>query len=253
MREVDDALSRAYAQRAAGGPASGVPPTPHWTGRAPEQDATSPPAGNEPRPSRTTLTRGRTLTWRHHDEPGGDPAQSGSSIEPDSMPELQWPGIVMVLEREWGQRFEQMADRLIEARDRQNMKVLLFTSCHRAEGRTTLVLTLARPGPAAGTDRARRCRPHRSHALAHTGLAAPIRPRRRGDRRARPGRRAGSCPRRPSLDLAVAARGGQPQRVPCQPRLVVHDGQAATRVRPGPRRWQSHFHRPERRGAAPFG
>jgi len=37
-----------------------------------------------------------------------------------------------------------MADRLIESRDRQNIKVLLFTSCHRAEGRTTLVLTLAR-------------------------------------------------------------------------------------------------------------
>jgi Mrp family chromosome partitioning ATPase len=37
-----------------------------------------------------------------------------------------------------------MADRLIEVRDRQHFKVLLFTSCHRAEGRTTLVLTLAR-------------------------------------------------------------------------------------------------------------
>ena len=37
-----------------------------------------------------------------------------------------------------------MADRLMEARDRQKLKVLLFTSCHRAEGRTTLVLTLAR-------------------------------------------------------------------------------------------------------------
>jgi Mrp family chromosome partitioning ATPase len=37
-----------------------------------------------------------------------------------------------------------MADRLIEVRDRQGIKVLLFTSCHRAEGRTTLVLTLAR-------------------------------------------------------------------------------------------------------------
>ena len=49
-----------------------------------------------------------------------------------------------MLETQWGQRFEQMADRLLEARDRQKLKVLLFTSCHRAEGRTTLVLTLAR-------------------------------------------------------------------------------------------------------------
>jgi Mrp family chromosome partitioning ATPase len=58
--------------------------------------------------------------------------------------ELQWPEIVQVLEREWGERFEQMADRLIEVRDRQHLKVLLFTSCHRAEGRSTLVLTVAR-------------------------------------------------------------------------------------------------------------
>jgi Mrp family chromosome partitioning ATPase len=58
--------------------------------------------------------------------------------------ELRWPEVVQVLEREWGHRFEQMADRLVEARDHQSYKVLLFTSCHRAEGRTTLVLTLAR-------------------------------------------------------------------------------------------------------------
>lgn len=50
----------------------------------------------------------------------------------------------MVLEREWGDRFEALADRLLEAKAERNMKVLLFTSRHRAEGRTTLVLTLAR-------------------------------------------------------------------------------------------------------------
>jgi Mrp family chromosome partitioning ATPase len=49
-----------------------------------------------------------------------------------------------VLEREHGDRFERLADILIEARDQQQLKLLLFTSCHRAEGRTTLVLTLAR-------------------------------------------------------------------------------------------------------------
>ena len=45
-----------------------------------------------------------------------------------------------------------MADRLLAARKRQDLKVILFTSCHRAEGRTTLVLTLAalcRAGPFA--------------------------------------------------------------------------------------------------------
>jgi Mrp family chromosome partitioning ATPase len=88
---------------------------------------------------------GRLIT-RHR--PGesdkNSPAPGRQPIDPGPFQELQWPGIVLVLEREWGHRFEQMADRLIEARDRQNLKVLLFTSCHRAEGRTTLVLTLAR-------------------------------------------------------------------------------------------------------------
>src|SRR5271156_3662252 len=37
-----------------------------------------------------------------------------------------------------------MADSLVVARQQQGLKVILFTSCHRAEGRTTLVLTLAR-------------------------------------------------------------------------------------------------------------
>jgi Mrp family chromosome partitioning ATPase len=51
---------------------------------------------------------------------------------------------VQVLEKNWCERFERMADRLLEIQDRQKTKVLLFTSCHRAEGRSTLVLTLAR-------------------------------------------------------------------------------------------------------------
>jgi capsular exopolysaccharide synthesis family protein len=57
---------------------------------------------------------------------------------------LEWPEVVEVLERSWGDRFRQMADRILQARERKGVKVLLFTSCHRAEGRTTLVLTLAR-------------------------------------------------------------------------------------------------------------
>jgi Mrp family chromosome partitioning ATPase len=57
---------------------------------------------------------------------------------------LQWPAIVVTLERDWGERFERMAQLLLAARGRHHVKVILFTSCHRAEGRTTLVLTLAR-------------------------------------------------------------------------------------------------------------
>jgi Mrp family chromosome partitioning ATPase len=57
---------------------------------------------------------------------------------------LSWPATVRALEHEHGARFDRLAERLIQARDEQQLKVLLFTSCHRAEGRTTLVLTVAR-------------------------------------------------------------------------------------------------------------
>jgi Mrp family chromosome partitioning ATPase len=72
------------------------------------------------------------------------PVLARDSFNPEAHHALEWPEIVQVLEREWSHRFEQMADQLIEARDRQKLKVLLFTSCHRAEGRSTLLLTLAR-------------------------------------------------------------------------------------------------------------
>jgi protein-tyrosine kinase len=93
MREVDQALARAYAQPGASERA-GHPPAPHFTV-----------------PGQVTLN---------------------------------WPATVRALEREHGGRFDRLAEILVEARDRQQQKVLLFTSCHRAEGRTTLVLTVAR-------------------------------------------------------------------------------------------------------------
>jgi Mrp family chromosome partitioning ATPase len=110
MREVDAALARAYAQRNEADSPQGVPPAPHWPTRAPRPNHVLAPPKRE----------------------------AGSTIE------LHWPAIVLTLERQWGDRFEQMADRLLEVRNRQELKVILFTSCHRAEGRTTLVLTLAR-------------------------------------------------------------------------------------------------------------
>lgn len=100
MREVEQALARAYGRRevtvsprSAPGPFPGTPP-PHFR--------------------------------------LGDPRG------------LTWPATVRALEREHGDRFERLADRLVDIRDRQKHRILLFTSCHRAEGRTTLVLTLAR-------------------------------------------------------------------------------------------------------------
>ena len=110
MREVDEALARAYAQHEQSNPPQGVPPAPHWPARA----------VNAPSARRSPLDA------------------QGSAVE------LQWPALVLTLERDWGDRFEKMARLLLDVHERQGIKVVLFTSCHRAEGRTTLVLTLAR-------------------------------------------------------------------------------------------------------------
>jgi protein-tyrosine kinase len=118
MREVDQALARAYAQRGATDH-SVVPPAPHLPTRLGE-----PPSTREDSP--------------RYPEP------DGGRTEPVEPVLLHWPATIRTLEREFGDRFSHLADALIEARDRQRLKVLLFTSCHRAEGRTTLILTLAR-------------------------------------------------------------------------------------------------------------
>jgi Mrp family chromosome partitioning ATPase len=116
MRDLDQALARAYAARprrgTAGDPAP-APPPPHF-------------AVDEP--------------WV---EPGRDHDASAGLLTTGTAA-LAWPGTVLALERDHGGRFERMAETLLEARARRALRVLLFTSCHRAEGRTTLVLTLAR-------------------------------------------------------------------------------------------------------------
>jgi Mrp family chromosome partitioning ATPase len=148
MKEVDEALSRAYAHRSAesGGP---VPPGPHWSPRdgeasAPEdhRDRGSPAkAGTRIEPDGRVVARHSSADARRDDEVSSAQDHRGPH---GATVELQWPAMVKLLEQRWGERFEQMADRLIEVRGRQNVRVLLFTSCHRAEGRTTLVLTLSR-------------------------------------------------------------------------------------------------------------
>lgn len=123
MREVDQALARAYARRGAvvePGPASAAGPEPisaglHIRGADPGHVGPAPHFAVTPAPDLR-----------------GSPAA------------LRWPETVCALEREHGDRFARFADALLAARDRQHVRVLLFTSCHRAEGRTTLVLTLAR-------------------------------------------------------------------------------------------------------------
>ena len=98
MREVDQALARAFAQRGKGQHAN-VPPAPHLR---------------------------------------------AVPASPLSSPAIRWPSVVLSLEKQYGHHFATAADALIQARDDDGRKVILFTSCHRAEGRTTLVLTLSR-------------------------------------------------------------------------------------------------------------
>jgi protein-tyrosine kinase len=107
MREVDEALARAYAEHSVADQPQGVPPSPHLPARA----------------LRATRI---------------EQAETEKSVE------LQWPSLVLTLEQNWGTRFERMAQLLVAARTQQGLKAILFTSCHRAEGRTTLILTLAR-------------------------------------------------------------------------------------------------------------
>jgi Mrp family chromosome partitioning ATPase len=79
---------------------------------------------------------GAALPRAPHFAVGGPP--EGSAVEPD------WPETVRRLDGRHGARFDALADQLLAAREARRFKVLLFTSCHRAEGRTTLVLALAR-------------------------------------------------------------------------------------------------------------
>jgi capsular exopolysaccharide synthesis family protein len=115
MREVDEALKRAFQERNHGELCEHVPPAPHW------------PVNHRQGPDRSA-----------------DIVAPSLSLGLSRPAELEWPALVLTLEREWGERFQRMGELLLGSRQRQNLKVILFTSCHRAEGRTTLVLALAR-------------------------------------------------------------------------------------------------------------
>ena len=231
MREVDEALARAYAHREKGDPARGVPPAPHW------------PAHVGPRrgASASRQRRPRVPTAR------SAPARAFSvadAVPAGPLAELQWPAVVLGLERDWGDRFDRLAEVLIEGRRRQNRRAILFTSCHRAEGRTTLVLTLARaPGAAPLPHRAGRRRPHRSDAGAAAGTPARGGAGRRGRGRPCPGRCPDRRPRRSPGRLADPLRRHPAPRLPGRARLDLHPRPAPPRVRPDPAGRRPAVHR----------
>jgi Mrp family chromosome partitioning ATPase len=112
MKEVDAALERAFALHEQADRRAAVPPAPHLSTR-----------GARGRPG----LRDRAIDF-----------------ESARAADLDWPAVVLSLERQCGERFQRMAELVLKAQREQNVKVLLFTSCHRAEGRTTLMLALAR-------------------------------------------------------------------------------------------------------------
>jgi Mrp family chromosome partitioning ATPase len=57
---------------------------------------------------------------------------------------VRWPELVLSLGRTFADRFERLADVMVDAAMHQDRRLVWFTSGCRAEGRTTLVLTLAR-------------------------------------------------------------------------------------------------------------
>ncbi len=119
MGDIDQALARAYARCGPVGEPAKLP-APHFA-------VDGPPAG--PADFLPLAT--------------SNPA-SAAEIESDRSATLEWPATVRALEREHGPRFEHLADALVMARDSSQIRSLFFTSCHRSEGRTTLVLGLAR-------------------------------------------------------------------------------------------------------------
>jgi len=122
MQDIDRALARLYDR----GP----------TDRS-RDDEPSTTAADPPRSTSTSTSTSTSPT------DGGPPPAPHFPV-PSAGQTLSWPATVRALEREHGERFERLADRLFEARDQLGARVLLFTSCHRAEGRSTLVLTAAR-------------------------------------------------------------------------------------------------------------
>jgi Mrp family chromosome partitioning ATPase len=59
-------------------------------------------------------------------------------------PLWSWPDVVLELESKHPERFSTLAERVVEAGQQGGVKVFLVTSAHRAEGRTTLALSLAK-------------------------------------------------------------------------------------------------------------
>ncbi|MGE3819728.1 MAG: cobalamin biosynthesis protein CobQ [Isosphaeraceae bacterium] len=115
MREVDHALARVFPLRPETERGASVPPPPHVSVR------------REPKADR---------------EPEGVREVTVEAASP--RPPVAWPALVRLLGDTYPDRFTRLADVLIAARERSGTRVVWFTSCHRSEGCTTLVMTLAR-------------------------------------------------------------------------------------------------------------
>src|SRR5262245_42861317 len=94
MKDVDEALRRAYSQRRPIDLPSGVPPGPHRL---------TPSHAHGPRPH---SLQERGLSSRNAHRSAGFPVESDRinsvPVDAETLRDLDWPSVVMVLEREWG-------------------------------------------------------------------------------------------------------------------------------------------------------
>ncbi len=196
MREIDEVLAEVYSKGTRDGLSGGVPPRPHWPGR--ELTAVNPRAAAR-----------------------------------DSLPaaELQWPPLVLTLERQWGPRFRTTGSNLARgaaAAELQGHSVHELPSRRRPDdpGAHPCASAVAPSGANLGC----RCRLDRPHGGETSGPAAGLGSGRRGRRW--PGRRRRVDRRlRGSSGTITDAFGRRPApRFPGKCRLDLHAGPAAPRV-----------------------
>ena len=129
MAKLDRAFIKAFEKADRPGRAESLPvraAPPRKAAPAVPAPASAPPAGVEA------------------DAGQGVPAGLGESVTARRMLRFSLPASVTALQRCARDQFVMLSDIVRRAQQQAGLKTLLFTSCYRGEGRTSLVLTLAR-------------------------------------------------------------------------------------------------------------
>ena len=240
MREVDEALARAYAQREKGrsaagraaGPSLARPCVPGPTTSGVDRDA-GPRCGTGDLIRTAEGDRVRVILQ-------GDRC--------GTRPELQWPAVVLTLEREWGDRFERMAEFLFAvpaAAESPGHPLHQLPSGRRPDDPG------AGPGPSpVASSHAAPCSSTRTSPGPMLARLLGLRPAVGLDDVVEDGRAlSDALIDAPDDHLAVLPMRGAVATAPRLPHRIGLDllpGPAPPRVRPDPPRWRPAVHRLER-------